>query len=436
MTFSIHRGADEIGGSCVEICSAKARIVIDIGMPLMNRDGSPFDSAKIKELSKEDLIKEKTLPNIPILYDLACDKETALLISHAHLDHYGLIPFVDKKIPVYLGEATHKLIELSGIFTGKESVIENTRYFKSCESFTFGDIEITPYLVDHASFDAYSFLVRVDGKSLLYTGDFRGHGRKGRTFYKFLKIAPKNVDWLLMEGTSLSDINKRHKTEDELETQFVQTFKETDGINMVYLSGQNIDRLVTIFRSCKKCGKLFVIDFYIATVLYELTKLGYRLPYPSPNFSEVRVFFPKYMQKRIENFNKKDLIEQFKKYEITIEEINEKANNIVMTIRQSMDYEIDRIENIAGGNVIYSMWEGYKETPNTEKFLANLMKRGAKIISIHTSGHADCYTLKKLVSTIKPLELIPIHTLEKEKYKEIFSGTNVRKVDNGEIVGD
>ncbi len=45
MTYTIHRGAAEIGGSCVEICSPSTRIVIDIGMPLMNPDGSSFDSS-------------------------------------------------------------------------------------------------------------------------------------------------------------------------------------------------------------------------------------------------------------------------------------------------------------------------------------------------------------------------------------------------------
>ncbi len=34
MTLTIHRGTHEIGGSCVEICSDKTKILIDLGMPL------------------------------------------------------------------------------------------------------------------------------------------------------------------------------------------------------------------------------------------------------------------------------------------------------------------------------------------------------------------------------------------------------------------
>jgi ribonuclease J len=58
-------------------------------------------------------------------------------------------------------------------------------------------------LNDHSAFDAYSFLVEADGKSLFYSADFRGHGRKSRLFDQFLKTAPKPVDVLLMEGTTI-----------------------------------------------------------------------------------------------------------------------------------------------------------------------------------------------------------------------------------------
>ena len=86
MIYTIHRGANEIGGSCVEICSAATRIIIDIGMPLMNPDGSGFDSSNIKTQSAQDLLDKKVLPAIPGLCKEGDKKKTALLISHAHQD--------------------------------------------------------------------------------------------------------------------------------------------------------------------------------------------------------------------------------------------------------------------------------------------------------------------------------------------------------------
>ncbi|MCL2480457.1 MAG: AAA family ATPase [Spirochaetaceae bacterium] len=435
MTFTIHRGAAEIGGSCVEVCTTTTRVIIDIGMPLMNPDGSEFDSKKISELSVEELRKEKILPAIPALYNSADSKETALLISHPHKDHYGLMNFVDKKLPVYIGETSHKLIEISAVFAGEKPVIENPRYIKAYEPFNFGNIEITPYFMDHACCEAYAFLLRADEETIFYSGDFRAHGRKWRSFYKFLHIAPKNVDYLLMEGTSLSREKQKFQSEEQLEAQFVKTFKETKGINLVYVAGQNIDRLVTIFRACKRCGKTFVIDFYIANILSTMAELGYGVPHPSESFSNVKVFFPKFLRRRIENLNRSDLFERYREFEIDQDEINKKTKNIVMTVRTSMEHEIKQIETLSGGTLIYSMWEGYKENISTERFLSNILKRGAVITTIHTSGHADYYTLQKMIDAVKPKQLIPIHTLESGKYKTIFPEVSVKQAVNGETIG-
>ena len=421
MTYTIHRGANEIGGICVEACTDKTRIILDIGMPLMNADGSSFDSEVTDGASVEDLVKKKILPDIPALYGLKNDKQTAILISHAHQDHYGLIGFADKKLPVYIGKVSHKLIELSAAFTGKESVIVNPVYFKTYEPFKIGDIEVTPYLMDHACCDAYAFLLSGNGKTLFYSGDFRGHGRKWRWFYKFLHIAPKNVDYMLMEGTTLSRKKQRFQREEELERQFLQTFKENKGINLVFVSGQNIDRLVTIYRACKRSAKTFVIDFYIANVLSELALLGYGVPNPSAGFSDIKVFFPSLLTRRIKKLGRNDLIDSFKKYKISLQEINSKTKEIVMTVRTSMEQEVKNIRDLSGGTLIYSMWEGYKDNPVTERFLSNVVKRGAAIKSIHTSGHADYYTLQKMYNAVQPKQLIPIHTTRGDEYQKLFS---------------
>ena len=66
---------------------------------------------------------------------------------------------------------------------------------------SIGDITVTPYWMDHSAFDAYAFMIESQGKSLFYSGDFRSHGRKSRAFRWFTHNAPKNVDYLLLEGT-------------------------------------------------------------------------------------------------------------------------------------------------------------------------------------------------------------------------------------------
>jgi ribonuclease J len=95
---------------------------------------------------------------------------------------------------------------------------------ESGKSFHCGDFKITPYLMDHSAFDSYAFLVEVDGKSLIYSGDFREHGRKQKAFQWFLDHAPENIEVLLLEGTVLDrglkgEGIKEYKSETEIEDE-------------------------------------------------------------------------------------------------------------------------------------------------------------------------------------------------------------------------
>jgi len=431
MNFKIHRGTQEIGGSCVEIWTESTRIVVDFGMPLVNPDKTPFDSRTINNLSVKELISKGVLPDIKGLYEKSCN--TALILSHAHQDHFGLIKYVNEKCKIYLGKATQKLIELTNTFTNQNLEILNSQNFESGNSFVVGDIEITPYLMDHSAFDSYAFLIKADGKSLFYSGDFRIHGRKTKAFDWFSYKVEKNVDYLLLEGTTIRRDDESFPTESEIEAEFVNAFKASKGINLIYTSGQNIDRLVSIYRACKRTGKTLAIDFYIANVLKELSEFG-AIPYPSKSFPEIRVFFPYRLSRMISNKGDKKLLYRFKDYKITKEQIDEQFNKIVMIVRPSMCKDLEYLDKLKNGIFIYSLWNGYKTEKQTKDFIEFLVDKGMIEKQIHTSGHADRDALKRMVEVLKPKNLVPIHTFDGDKYEKIFIGTKVLRINDNEIV--
>ena len=420
LSFKIHRGTKEIGGSCVEVWTESTRILLDFGMPIVEKDGKEFDFVKYKNLSPRELVNEGVLPNIEGLYDGSKNLIDGVIISHPHQDHFGLTNFINDNVQFYLGGATHKIIELNNLFTPQEIHLKNTNYFEKEKTFKIGDISITPYWADHSAFDAYSFLVEANGKSLFYSGDFRSHGRKAKVFYWFTHNAPQNVDYLLLEGTTIGRDNKPFKTESEIENKLVKVFNQRGKINLVYTSGQNIDRLTSLYRACKRTGKIFVVDVYVAKVLTELSQFG-EIPYPSDNFKEIRVMFPYFTSRRLSNEGNEKVLYQFKKYKITKKEITNQSDKIVMIVRPSMQKDLEHINGIENGNLIYSMWEGYLKKPTTIKFVEYLKNRKFKLYKIHTSGHADTKALKKMVEAIKPKNIVPIHTFEGDKYKDIFS---------------
>jgi ribonuclease J len=180
MKLTIHRGTHEIGGSCLELTSSsgQTRLVIDVGLPLVNVDRSPFEWNKYKSLNPDQLLGEKILPRIMGLYENDEPRVTGVLLSHAHLDHYGLFRFIHSDIPLYMSKGSGSLAEVSNIFLGTNVKLDMANTFAMWQPFQVGEFTITPYLVDHSAPDAAAFLIEGDGQRLFYTGDFRGHGRK------------------------------------------------------------------------------------------------------------------------------------------------------------------------------------------------------------------------------------------------------------------
>ncbi len=433
MKFKIHRGTKEIGGTCVEVWTENTRILLDFGMPLSEKDGTEFDFNKYKTLSTDELIQQGILPDVPGLYNDADKLIDGVIISHPHLDHYGLTSFIHKNVKHFLGEASHAIIKLNNLFTSSKINLENVTYFEKAQPFQIGDFRITPYWADHSAFDAYSFLVEANGKSIFYSGDFRNHGRKAKAFGWFTSHAPQNVDYLLLEGTTIGRDNKafKAKTETAIYKELVEWFKEPDKINLVYTSGQNIDRLVSIYKACNTAKKIMVVDVYVATVLKELSKFA-NIHSPSQKFKNIKVMFPYKISRKLKKEGNENILYQFKNYKITKEEIASQADKIVMTVRPSMQSDLERIYGIDGGNLIYSMWEGYLLKPDTKKFINYLKRRNFKTHNIHTSGHADTETLKQMVEALKPKHIVPIHTFSGSQYKNIFSAPVVEMKD-GEI---
>ena len=62
--------------------------------------------------------------------------------------------------------------------------------------------------------------------------------------------------------------------------------------------------------------------------------------------------------------------------------------------------------------LVYSSWEGYYTIPEqvaANPGYKNFRELFCNVIDIHTSGHADKSTLKKVIETINPKEVIVIH---------------------------
>ena len=416
MQLIIHRGAHQVGGSCVELSHMDSTILLDVGLPL----DSGFDNDP-----------ESNLPQ-PLFDEIrqGIKKINGVLISHAHMDHYGLAGMLPPDIPLYCGPASADLMDLTSRISPHNIKPLIPRFFKDREMFSIGSFSITPYLVDHSAFDAYGFLISAGGKSLFYTGDFRAHGRKEKMFDKLINDLPK-INVLVMEGTMIGSRSEEISlTEKELEEKFVQLIQDTPGIVMVSTSSQNIDRLVTIFRATIRAQRLFIIDFYTAEIL---ERLGKYANIPQASWPKIRVCYPRLLAQRFEKIGLTDILAKHRQKGIKWTRLQEIEDRSVILIRPGFLFNIKKFLNLKGATWIYSMWPGYFKTSRSlNKLQSYFEDKGVRIECLHTGGHAKKEDLIKMADTLKPSMLIPIHSFHSDKFKDDF--TNVRLVKDGEVL--
>lgn len=416
MQIIIHRGTKEIGGSCVELKTDKTRILIDFGMPLVGEKKKPFDSKTLIGKTVDDLKKLKILPDIKGLYNTEDRAVDAILISHSHMDHYGLLNYVHPDIPIYMSQGAKELIEISSIFTPNKIGKLNSQIIKARGPFDIGGITVTPYQVDHSAFDALAFLAEGDGKRLFYSGDFRGHGRKSGLFEMIIKNPPKGINCLLMEGSMLGRDDQKYKNEVAVQVRIEEILRAANNITFLFASSQNIDRLVSAYKACLKTNSTFVIDIYTAYILDRLRKVSKHIP--QFNWRNIRIKFYKNQAATLADKVSTKLLYHYNSKKIELPEINKKKDKILMLARDNSIFPsiIKGIDGITGTKIIYSMWEGYL----TEEFRNYCKQKGIVIESVHTSGHATVRDLRAFSDALKPKILIPIHTFEANKYPNLF----------------
>lgn len=409
MRVKIHRGCHEIGGSCVEVESQGYRIVLDVGKPLTAARGESV-----------------LLPNVPGL--AAGDDPTLLgvLVTHGHLDHYGLIEQVSPCVPVFSGRAAAAIVNAARFFSPGGPALHPTVCFQDRVPIHLGPFTVTPFLVDHSAFDAYALLIDAGGQRLFYTGDLRGHGRKAALFDRLLASPPAGVDTLLMEGTHVRGPDERSVderpvlTESDVEREMAATFRGAAGTPFVISSAQNIDRLVTVYRAAKRAGRTLVMDLYTATIA-EATG---RASIPRPGFPGVAVYLPQRQRVLVKESGEFHRARAVRPHRVFAEQLLADQGKYVMLAPSSAAAELVRGGILADGVVVWSLWSGYLQDPSGVRLVELLRTAGIPMVEHHTSGHAPIADLCRLVDAINPRQLVPIHTEGAQQYADHFASAS------------
>ena len=399
MRVRIHRGAHEIGGNCIEIAEGDDRIVLDLGRPL---------SAEWSE--------DVPLPDIPGLAS-AHPRTHGVVLSHPHLDHYGLASQLGAGVPIYLGAGASRILEAASFFSRASRRPVVTAHLHDRRPIRMGPFVVTPFLVDHSAFDAYSLLVESGGRRLFYTADVRGHGRKAALFDRLLRDPPQ-AEVLMMEGTNVrptSDVTPR-RSETAIENDLVETFRSTGGLVAVFSSAQNLDRLVTVFRAARRAGRTLVVDLYTATV----AQATGRSTIPQPGFDGLAVYVPHRQRVRIAQTKEFQRVSSIADIRVYPEDLATDRGGVAYLGTSSTAKELVDAGALHGGAVVWSLWPGYLDQPSGRHLTELLLAANVPLVHHHTSGHAHIDDLDRLVNAFETARVVPIHSAATERFADHF----------------
>lgn len=383
MKLCIHRGTHQIGGIAAEISTASTRILIDMG----------------DELSLDPNFVSAPL-NIPGVTDGNghCD---AVLFTHYHGDHTGQMLRIRPEIPIYAGALAKDIMRLSAGRGGQKNEalcrrIETIQAFSPGKPFLIGDIQITPFCIDHSACDSYLFLIEADGKRILYTGDFRLHGVRGKTMDKILDRRIGKVDAIITEGTTVSRTDGKTVTEWELQAR-VRNYLQQYKYVFVLCATTNLDRIFALARAVPR-GKYCICDDYQKTLVetvskhwngissfYEMPKLLSFKHHPPARFAEL---------------------------------------GGLMFVRANSKFEaIIRQYDPAQSILLYSMWDGYRTKPDSN--IPEFLSLTGTWAELHTSGHASPDDLRHVIEKADPEIVIPMHTDAPQKMQTLCQNRTV-----------
>ncbi|MCZ3387308.1 MAG: MBL fold metallo-hydrolase [Actinomycetia bacterium] len=403
MRVRIHRGATEIGGSCVELEAGGSTLILDLGRPLWAS-------------------RNEEIP-LPPAVGLGAPgpKPLALLLSHGHQDHWGLIPQLPSDVPIWTGEGAADVLRAAEFF-GSGIDLKEAGHLQNRTEIEFGPFTVTPYLADHSAFDAFSLLIEAGGRQLFYTGDFRGHGRKDQAFQWLLDQPPAGVHVLLMEGTNIrrdSASGESIESETDVEHALVETYKNTTGLVVVLASAQNVDRLVTVYRAALRGDRDLAIDLYTAEIAAATRRET--IPQVSPDWTRVFAYLPTRQRVKVKQAGAFDKVRNIRDRRIYDEELlTRPARWVLFGAFQSQIASLIKQGALADGAVVWSLWDGYLSDAGGKRLTKMLAEANVPLVHHHTSGHASLADMRHLVEALNPDRLVPIHTEAPEQFATAF----------------
>ncbi|HXI46521.1 MAG TPA: ribonuclease J [Candidatus Acidoferrales bacterium] len=376
-------GVGEIGKNMYVFEYGEDIVIIDCG--LMFPD---------EEMFGIDLV----IPDITYLRDKK-DNVKAFLITHAHEDHVGGLPYI---LPEFPGVPVYASTLARGLLGNKvkEHKLHNNplRSLEPGDELQIGPFTVLPFRVGHSIPDAMGIALRTPAGTIVHTGDFKFDHTpvdgKMSDFAILARLGEEGVTCLLSDSTRAENPGYT-PSERTVGAAFHEIMEGLDGRVIVATFASNIARIQQVLDAAAAFGRKVAVagrsmeqNFRIAT------DLGYLTYDPSMIVAKDRIGETPSGQLVV----------------VTTGSQGEPMSGLARMANRDHRY----VEIEPGDTVIVSA----SPIPGNEEYVArtidNLFKAGANVIyhairHAHVSGHASQEELKLMLNLTRPKHFIPMH---------------------------
>lgn len=377
-------GLGEIGGNMMVMETENSAIIIDVGM-----------SFPEENMHGVDIL----IPDFNYLYAIK-DKIAGVIITHAHEDHIGAVPYLYKQMqfPLY---GTPLSLGMIGNKFDEHGLKKFRSFFKIVQKrhpITIGDFEIEWIHITHSIIDASALAIKTEAGIIIHTGDFKiDHTPIDNLPTDLHRLAHYGEEGVML---LLSDSTNSHRTgvtasEASVGPTFDSLFKGAEGRVIMSTFSSNIHRVYqAITYGLKYNRKVAVIGRSMEKNLDIARELGY-IDLPHNIFIEAHE------------------VAKYPDEEVLIVTTGSQGETMSALYRMATD-EHRHIKIKPTDMVIISA----KAIPGNEGSVSTvlnfLMKAGAKVAyqdfsEIHVSGHAAQEEQKLMLRLIKPKFFLPVH---------------------------
>ncbi|MDA3049902.1 ribonuclease J [Campylobacter sp. JMF_02 ED1] len=377
-------GLGEIGANMTIFETATSAIIVDVGMSF------PDDN-----MPGVDIL----IPDFSYVRKIA-DKVKGIIITHAHEDHIGAMPYFFKEFqfPIYatplpLGMISNKFEE--------HGLKAERSYFRPVQKrkiYKIGDFEVEFIHITHSIIDASALAITTKAGTIIHTGDFKIDHTPIDGYPTDLNRLAHYGDrgvMLLMSDSTNSHRDGITKSENSVGRTFDGIFASSKGRVIMSTFSSNIHRVYqAIERGVKYGRKVCVIGRSMERNLFTAMELGYVE-----------------LDRKI--FIDPDEVSKYPDNEVLIVTTGSQGETMSALYRMATD-EHKYIKIKPTDQVIISA----KAIPGNENSVSTvlnfLLKSGAKVAyqdfsEIHVSGHAAQEEQKLMLRLIKPKFFLPVH---------------------------